>query len=224
MRDIENTNARFKSVKLSKVYSNNFHKIKQNTLFINKIKSIQKVELNKINNDCFVGTLDSIEENTTKLLTKNGLKKSNILIVESNEKIGKLHEDNGIPCHIGDLESFADDENDKVYSEKNNNWRKYLCIGWNFDTCGHVTTQGKQILAVVNKTCFASGCVLAFTFCRSRKTKENHNKDYHDFQKKLTLLLKKKNMSLKKVTRYLYSGDGNGNRGALMDWSMFIVG
>jgi hypothetical protein len=65
---------------------------------------------------------------------------------------------------------------------------------------------------------------LAFTFCRSRKTKENHNKDYHDFQKKLTLLLKKKNMSLKKVTRYLYSGDGNGNRGALMDWSMFIVG
>jgi hypothetical protein len=210
--------------KVSKSYQNNWYKCEQNKTFVQKIMDnldlYHDKTLETIPNTSFIGTLDSIEANTSRLMMLNGVKKTNILIVESNEAIGERHIDRGIPCHIGDLASFADDENDRTYSQPDNNWRNYKCIGWNFDTCGHVRTQGTQILAVLKKTNLVEGCVLTFTFCRSRISNDDHFHYQVHFMRALRTLVARKGMKVKVIERYYYSGDGNGNAGAPMEWSM----
>ena len=211
-------------MRISKNYCNNKNKKIQNELFINQIKKISNMKnLNLLDHNSFIGILDSIEGNTTKMLLSNGLKKDNILIIEHKEHIAKKHLKKDIPCHLGTLESFAHDKYDEIYTESDSNWRNYNCAGWYFDTCGHVCKQGPQILSVLDKTFIQSGCVLSFTFCRGRILKEKHEEDMNIFIENLNMLFEKRNLTLHHINNYCYSGDGNGNRGSPMEWSLYVV-
>ena len=211
-------------VKISKSYHNNKNKKLQNELFIQQIKKMCKMKnFDLLDNNSFIGILDSIEGNTTKMLLSNGLKKDNILIIECKKDIVRKHLRRGIPCHYGTLESFADDKYDDIYVQADSNWRNYNCIGWYFDTSGHVSKQGSQILLVLNKTSIQSGCVLSFTFCKARILQEKHEENMNIFIQNLITFFEKKSLTLSLIHNYCYSGDGNGKRGSAMEWSLYVV-
>lgn len=181
----------------------------ENKEFVNKVLTLFVTDLSKSldNPDSyFFGTLDSVERNTSKKLMSHGIKKSSILLVESNKTTAKLHEKNGFAVHNGTLENFSSDDNDHVYSQKYQSWRTYGCLGWYFDTYGNIHTQKDGILNTINKSNLIDGSVLGFTFCRGHITTTKHNEDKSKFIRELSSVLKSKGFKMNIFFDYPYSG------------------
>jgi hypothetical protein len=200
-----------------------------NQYFVRQIQSnLDKIGLDfsDLDNNFYIGALDSIERNTSNEFLYNGLSKDNILLVESKSQIALNHIENGFPCHHGTLESFADDKYDVTYSEPHAEYRTSICLGWYFDMYGQIGKQSQGILSTIAKTQFNIyyGCVFAFTFCRGRVKKYVHEYNKKIFIKKLIMLVKSKGCnSIIIKEQHKYCGDGNGERGAPMDWFLCQV-
>ena len=138
----------------------------------------------------FVGGLDSTELNTTNSLVSVGIGKENILLLEVDKKVTESHFAAGVPVHQGD--DFGDDAHDETYNQPGQAYRTYKCIGFYFDTCGHIRTQKKSVLSAIEKLCLIPGSVLGFTFCRSRISCENFAEDKKHFLKEVDDVLKDK--------------------------------
>ena len=209
-------------IRVSKEYSScNIFKQCQNEMFVGAIKKSQNSgNLRAVDKDSFVGVLDSVEENTCRALLRAGLKKDNILLIEHSVPIGKKHTESGFPTHIGSLDSFADTKDNEIYyRHPDNNWYGYKCIAFLFDTCGQVNTQGPQILATLQAINIVPGCVITATFCRARISKEKHLQHRTEFlQNVMRVLLEKGVIMHRKVSVMKYAGDGQGNRGAPMEF------
>jgi hypothetical protein len=210
-----------------KQFKNNKYKNEVNKKFFKAIQTNLKsinLKVNKLDYYSYIGTLDSIERNTSKQFLSNGLKKYNFLLIEHNKKIAKDHFKNGFPTHFGSLEDFSKDKYDKEYNKKNNNWRNYKCYGFNFDMFGAVRTQQKGILNTIKKINIMQKAVLSFTFCCSRPIKFiDHVNDFKQFRRNLRDLIKSKGFNIKQIYKKRYRGDCIKKYGADMQNIMYEI-
>ena len=186
----------------------------QNKKYVNCIFSTNNTGLIlqycNIINKYYVGILDGIERNSSTELISNSIDKESILLIEANQIVSISHKKAGFFTHDGTLESFANDSNDEKYSQIQTptNWRKQICFGWYFDTCGTILTQKKGIFDTILKTKFIDGSVLGFTFCRSRMTKEKYKSDKDNFLQQLNQCLL---ISSFKIDSCIIDHDYSGN-------------
>ena len=176
-----------KLVAVKKVFSLNENKNAVNTIFT---AGVLRTRLNLQNDNWFVGALDSIELNTTKSLMSVGINKENILLLEVDSKVTQSHVAAGIPVHLGD--DFGNDAHDETYNRPGQSYRNYKCLGFYFDTCGHVSKQKTSVLSAMEKLCLIPGSVLGFTFCRSRLSCDKFAEDKKQFLKEVDDVLKNK--------------------------------
>jgi hypothetical protein len=177
-----------KLIAVKKVFSWNENKNAVNIIFTGSVLKARLFCLE--DEDWFVGALDSVELNTTDALISVGINKNNILLLEVDRKVTESHVAAGVPVHLGD--DFGDDAHDETYSQPGQAYRKYKCLGFYFDTCGHVTKQKTSVLSAMEKLCLIPGSVLGFTFCRSRISCENFAEDKKQFLKEVDDLLRDK--------------------------------
>ena len=197
----------------NKCFANNQNKFLVNIKFIGYIASA-KLKYNCDNS--FVGALDSIENNTSKLLLSIGINKKNILLVESNNKVSLSHIKQKFPTYKGTLEEFSNN----ICSSKTLDNNK--CLGWYFDTCGMIHTQKNGIFNVIKKSNLIDGSVLAFTFTRTRVKKFDYDEQKKEFIKNINMLISSKGFTFKKIFDYDYSGAIIGKRAKESHMNSFI--
>jgi hypothetical protein len=185
--------------KKNKSFENNENKNYINANFMTEVVN-SKLENNCYENNYFVGVLDSIENNTSNTLISNGIKKENILLVESNKEIAKLHIEKKFKTYFGTLKEFGNDNTNETFLKNNK------CLGWYFDTCGTISTQNKGVFNSIKKSNLINGTILGFTFCRSRMSCSKYITHKHLFMNDLNVLTNTKGLMCVDIFNRDYSG------------------